>query len=119
MQDTTAPELSLPANQVVEATAKTGTTVSFTSSAKDLVDGNVDVTCTPASGSAFPMGSTDVTCSATDKAGNKATGSFTVKVQDTAKPVVTVPATITAEATGPNGAKVDYSGVSAHRQHRR
>ena len=53
-------------------------------------------------------------CSATDAHGNQATGSFTVRVQDTAKPVVTVPATITAEATGPNGAQVAYSGVSAH-----
>jgi hypothetical protein len=113
VRDTTAPELTLPANQVLEATTKAGTPVSFTASGDDVVDGNVDVSCTPASGSAFPMGSTDVTCSATDRAGNKATGSFRVKVQDTAKPVVTVPATITGEASGPNGAKVDYRGVSA------
>ena len=113
VQDTTAPELTLPANQVVEATAKAGTPVSFAATAKDIVDGNLAVTCAPASGSEFPLGGTTVECSATDAHGNKATGSFSVTVQDTAKPVVTVPATITVEATGPNGAAVTYSGVSA------
>jgi hypothetical protein len=114
VEDTTAPVLTLPANQVVEAAAKAGTPLQFTASADDLVDGNLDVSCTPASGSAFAMGTTTVNCSATDAHGNEATGSFTVTVQDTAKPIVTVPATITAEATGPNGAHVSYNGVSAH-----
>ena len=33
-----------------------------------------------------------MTCTATDKAGNTGSGSFTVEVQDKTKPVVTVPA---------------------------
>ena len=34
-------------------------------------------------------------------------------MRDTTAPVVTVPADVTAEATGPNGAKVVYGDVSA------
>jgi hypothetical protein len=57
---------------------------------------------------------TEVDCSAADAHNNTASGSFTVKVQDINKPVLTVPADITAEATGPTGASVSYTGVSAH-----
>ena len=39
------------------------------------------VTCTPASGSLFPVGKTTVTCTAVDKAGNPASKTFTVWVQ--------------------------------------
>ena len=38
------------------------------------------VACTPESGSYFPVGSTTVTCTATDRSGNVATGSFAVHV---------------------------------------
>ncbi len=50
------------------------------------------VTCSPASGSFFPVGTTTVTCTAT--AG--ATCSFTVTVQDTQPPVITCPLNVTA-----------------------
>jgi lysophospholipase L1-like esterase len=40
----------------------------------------VSVACTPASGSSFPLGSTTVTCTATDAASRQATCSFTVSV---------------------------------------
>ena len=63
-----------------------GAEVTYSATANDEVDGNVSVNCTPASGSTFALGETTVECSATDAAGNKATGSFTVKVQDTLAP---------------------------------
>ena len=88
-------------------------------SADDVVDGDLPVTCTPASGSTFPLGITTVTCTATDEAGNIGEGTFTIEVQDQTKPVVTVPADITEEATGPNGATVTYMGVTAVRRRRR
>jgi hypothetical protein len=40
----------------------------------------VTVACTPPSGSTFPVGTTTVTCAATDTSNNKATCSFTVAV---------------------------------------
>lgn len=47
----------------------------------DDVDGTGFATCAPASGSNFPVGSTNVTCSASDAAGNAATPTtFVVRV---------------------------------------
>ena len=66
--------------------------------------------CSPASGTTFALGTTTVTCSATDAAGNTGTNTFTVEVQDVTKPIVTVPADQTVEATGANGATVTYAG---------
>jgi hypothetical protein len=113
--DTTAPEVKAPANLVVGNTSPTGASnVVYTgATAKDLVSGELPVTCTPPSGSTFALGLNTVTCTATDAAGNKGTASFTIEVQDQTKPTVTVPADVTAEATGPTGATVDYMGVTA------
>ena len=78
------------------------------STAADAVDGQdipLDPTtdCNPPSGSVFPLGDTIVTCTATDGAGNIGTARFTITLQDTTDPVVTVPGDITEEATGPDG----------------
>ena len=78
--DTTKPQLKLPSDITAEATGPDGADVTYTASASDLVDGAVGVTCDPDSGSTFGLGTTTVNCSATDAAGNKATGSFKVKV---------------------------------------
>ncbi len=111
--DTTPPVLSLPSNQTVEASSASGATVSFSASANDAVSGSRPVSCSPVSGSVFPIATTTVSCSASDAAGNTANGSFTVTVVDTTAPQVTVPSNITAEATGPSGAVVTYSGASS------
>ncbi len=83
--DTTAPALSLPA-AINVSTPTPMAVVNFVATATDLVDGNVPVTCTPASGSSFGAGTTTVHCSATDAHGNVATGSFTVTVTLTNPP---------------------------------
>jgi hypothetical protein len=101
--------VTVPANITAEATGASGASVSFASSATDIVDGAVSTTCTPASGATFGMGSTTVKCSATDAHGNTGSATFTVTVVDTTAPVVTVPANITAEATGASGASVSFA----------
>jgi len=113
--DTTAPEVQAPANMVIGNTSGTGAdNVVYTgATASDVVSGSLPVTCTPASGSTFPLGISTVTCTAKDAAGNTGTATFTIEVQDQTKPIVTVPADITAEATGSNGATVSYIGVTA------
>jgi hypothetical protein len=56
--------------------------VSYTKpTATDAVDGVRPVTCLPGSGVTFHVGKTTVTCTATDKSGNKGTATFTVWVQ--------------------------------------
>lgn len=114
--DTTAPLLSLPANITTQ-----NTTVTFTATAMDLVDGSVAVVCTPASGSTFSAGTTTVNCSASDSRGNAASGSFTVTVEnpppppDTEAPVI-VSLTATPDVlTPPNGKLVSVTiSASVH-----
>jgi len=78
--DTTAPVITVP--DVVEATATSsdGAVVSYEVTAVDDVDGAVATECVPGSGAAFPLGTTSVTCTATDAAGNVATAAFPVAV---------------------------------------
>jgi environmental stress-induced protein Ves len=104
--DTLPPDLALPGDRTVQATSSAGATVSWTASAQDLVDGNVAVTCTPPSGSTFAVGSTTVTCSASDSRGNSAGGAFTITV--TEAPVLVLPPDQTVEATSAAGAIVTY-----------
>ena len=112
VQDTTAPVLSLPADITAEATSAAGAEVTFTATATDAVDGSVAVISAPPSGSTFPLGTTTVDCSATDAHGNTATGSFTVTVQDTTPPTLTLPANIIAEATSSAGAAVTFTATA-------
>jgi hypothetical protein len=102
------PVLNLPGPIAVGATSTSGATVTYAASAADTVDGVVPVTCVPASGSLFRIGTTAINCSATNAAGDTATGSFAVSVTDNALPVLTVPADIRAVATSPSGAVVTY-----------
>lgn len=112
VQDKTAPSLTLPTTTVAEATGAGGVAVAYTASASDLVDGSVTPSCDVASGSTFRLGDTKVTCSATDKAANKAAGSFTVTVGDHTAPTLTL-TDKTAEATAPDGADVTYTATAS------
>ena len=97
--DDTPPVLTLPSNITVPADPVTGAAVVlFTATANDVVDGSVPVTCLPASGSASGAGTTTVACSASDLAGNVASGSFTVTVLDVTPPVLTLPSNVVAPA---------------------
>lgn len=111
--DTTPPVVTVPADFTEEATSADGAEVTFSASAEDDVDGTVAVSCTPESGEIFPLGDTEVECTAEDAAENEGSASFTVTVVDTTDPVVTAPDDVVAEATGPLGALVSYSGESA------
>ncbi len=90
VQDTTAPVITVPGTQTVEATSQNGAVVTYTVSASDLVDGPLTPSCTPASGSTFKKGTTTVTCTVTDAAGNTATETFSVRVTDTTGPTITL-----------------------------
>lgn len=86
VSDREPPVLALPAPITVTATSATGAVVTYTVTATDNV-GVAATTCTPASGSPFALGATAVQCTATDAAGNSASGSFNVTVQPKAQTV--------------------------------
>jgi DNA/RNA endonuclease G (NUC1) len=113
--DTTAPSLTVPATQVVEATGPGGAVVNFTPapSASDAGDASPVISCNHNSGDTFSLGDTTVICTATDASHNSSQGSFTVTVRDTTAPKVTVPNDITVEATGATGASVTFDSSAA------
>lgn len=82
-QDSTAPVLSgVPEPITVTATSQSGAQVSYaTPSASDACAGPVPVSCAPASGSLFPVGTTPVSCTAGDALGNSSTATFQVTVE--------------------------------------
>ncbi|MBM9506707.1 HYR domain-containing protein [Actinacidiphila acididurans] len=79
VRDVTAPVVTLD-SRAVQAAGPSGTRITYTATAQDAVDGPLPVTCAPPSGTLFPLGTTKVTCTATDAAGNtgSATAAFTV-----------------------------------------
>jgi subtilisin-like proprotein convertase family protein len=88
VNDAQPPSITCPLNITAIAappaggncTAPTSTVVSYTApTASDNCPG-VTTNCVPPSGSTFPLGTTTVTCTATDASGNTATCSFTVSV---------------------------------------
>jgi predicted extracellular nuclease len=112
--DAIAPVLSGPGDLVVEATGPAGAPVTFTVTATDDLDGDLPVTCNPASGAQFALGSTTVSCSATDGEGNVGQLSFTVQVRDTTAPAMSgVPASFSAFATSAGGAVISYAQPTA------
>jgi hypothetical protein len=114
--DTTGPVISgVPSNITTEATSGSGAVVTFTNpTASDTVSGSVGVTCSPPSGSTFGITTTTVACSATDTHGNISSATFSVKVQDTADPVISnVPSDISLDATSPSGRTVTFASPTA------
>jgi hypothetical protein len=78
--DTTPPALTVPTAVVVDATGPAGAAVTFAVAASDPDDPVRSTSCSPAPGATFPIGTTTVTCTASDTHLNDATASFTVTV---------------------------------------
>ncbi|MFY0526739.1 ELWxxDGT repeat protein [Archangium gephyra] len=80
--DTTAPTLACPADVTVETREASGRAVEYpAATAGDTVTAEPRVTYSHASGSTFPVGTTPVTATGTDAAGNTASCSFHVTVK--------------------------------------
>jgi N-acetylneuraminic acid mutarotase len=80
--------ITVPATITAEATGPSGAVVDFTTSATNST-GTVLTTNVPASGSTFPLGTNTVTVTAT-AGGVSTNATFTVIVQDTTPPVITL-----------------------------
>lgn len=90
INDVTSPVFGATPGITQEATSLSGAVVSFTISATDNVDGSVTPVCSPVSGATFAFGTTTVNCTATDSHSNSSTASFSVTVQDTTAPTITI-----------------------------
>jgi hypothetical protein len=78
--DATGPQVNCPDGITVECANLDGALVEFVATASDDCDGSVDVACSHESGGLFPVGTTAVTCTARDAAGNAGTCTFDVTV---------------------------------------
>lgn len=108
--DTEAPVITCPDAVTVTADAPCGTPVHFTLPVRDNCDPNVTVVCTPPSGTAFPVGTTEVVGVATDAAGNRAECRFTVTVlAPEGEPSIT-----RLDASGWTGGGADTGLVGTH-----
>ena len=100
--DIAPPSITCPANiTVLNAANQCSAVVNYTTPTGSDICSKTTTVCSPVSGSIFLVGTTTVTCTATDGSGNSATCSFTVTVNDTQPPSITCPANIT-QSTDPN-----------------
>ena len=118
--DNTPPTITVPSSITMQAASLTGTVVLYNVSASDndglIASGPI---CTPSSGSTFQLGTTTVSCTAKDAAGNTATAAFPVTVlagstsSTTANlPTLHLPSAVTAQATSSSGAAVIYTATA-------
>ena len=108
--DAARPVVECPASQVVDSCSPAGASATFTPRATDNC-GAPTVTCSKVSGSSFPVGTTPVTCTAQDTAGNTSNCSFDVTVRGDGTPPVlacpTAPVVVNTCATA--GATATFS----------
>ncbi|MDW8478683.1 MAG: HYR domain-containing protein [Xanthomonadales bacterium] len=100
--------MSVPPNQTVPASATAcSATVTFSPTIGPAVcaGGGITTSCTPASGSSFPLGTTTVNCSS--NFGHS--GSFQVTVVDQTPPTLTCPATQNVVSMGGAPVPVSYT----------
>lgn len=123
VEDTTAPVIAAGHADVTVPATGSSTTVTYTSpAATDAVDPAPTVTCAPASGSGFAVGTTSVSCTAKDASGNTSSpATFSVIVQDSTAPTISLSApangaklngAVTLSATAADNVAV--TGVSFH-----
>lgn len=112
--DTTPPVIAQPADAGAEASSPGGAAVRYAvPKAVDRVSGPVAAVCSPASGGTFPLGTTTVTCTARDRAYNRATATFAVKVVDTTPPLFADAQDRSAVATSSSGREFSFSPPTA------
>jgi flagellar hook assembly protein FlgD len=100
---------TLPEVIVTDATSSSGAFVTFDAGG---------ASCDHNSGALFPVGTTTVTCTATNSFGTTS-GSFLVVVNPTfgAPPTLSIPEIVVAEATSPSGAAVSFDTGGATCDH--
>ena len=115
VEDTVAPTISCPSDITVAEDAGTpgSAIVTYTTPTATDDTNSVTVSCDRPSGSSFPVGTTTVTCTATDAAINQTSCSFTVTVTGTSCEL-SCPSNLVVDApSGACGAIVNYPAPTA------
>jgi len=94
--NSTLPTITVPSNITTPATSASGAVVTYTATATASEELVSSFSCSPASGSTFPVGSTEVKCTAVTGHENTAKASFDVKVTT---PTHSLAVTVTGEGT--------------------
>jgi hypothetical protein len=110
--DSVPPVVAPLPDLTAEATGPGGAVLTFTGTATDDKDGPQPVQFDPPSGSLFPLGTTIVVALARDLTGNFGGTTFDVTVIDTTPPALALPGNLAVEATGPQGAVVNFTGTA-------
>ena len=108
--DITPPVVVPPGSISLSITNSTGTTVTYQNATATDNVGVSWIACDPASDTIFPVGTTTVTCTASDAVGNQGTTSFTVTVIFEPEPTPTVTASAYLNATSPTGRTLEIAG---------
>jgi hypothetical protein len=101
---TYAPVITMPENNVVEATERMEPLFTIIQLQSTLLTA-VEVVCNPSSASTFKIGVHTVTCNA---AGNSASATFSVTITDTIAPKLIVPSDMVLEAASKFGAAAEF-----------
>ncbi|MBM3935272.1 MAG: HYR domain-containing protein [SAR202 cluster bacterium] len=104
LPDHTAPVLHLPGEVILGVSTPSGTVYNYIVDATDDFDPSPSVSCAPGPGTLFPLGPTQIDCTATDAAGNSRTGSFNVIVHYVGLDYAIL-------AAGPKGADIGVGAV--------
>jgi uncharacterized repeat protein (TIGR01451 family) len=80
--DQTPPRIDCPPDMTVTASDSSGAVVTYNVSVSDNCDPSPELVCVPPPGSTFPIGTTNVTCVATDASGNSTMCTFQVTVME-------------------------------------
>jgi hypothetical protein len=118
VKDSTPPSLTCPSPAPAECAGPAGTAVSLVASASDLCSPPVQVTNTHGPGGAdasgaYPLGTTPVTFTGNDAAGNTAICTAQATVVDTHAPTLALPSTLSVDATLPAGVVVTYQATAS------
>ena len=112
--DTTPPKISIPNDLEVHTSVPSGSKVNFETSSNDVVQLKNDISCNYKSGETYPIGKTNVICSAMDTSGNKSEKSFIIDViSDVPLPVLSVPGKIEVNASTALGEFITFPDITA------
>ncbi len=116
VDDIERPVVYCPANitAFTDAGMSTATVVYPIATATDNCEvQSIFVSSGPASGASFPIGTTQLTYTATDATGNSGTCTFSITVIDNIAPVLTLPANISTNTNITDGRIISYSAPTA------